>query len=85
MKATLLWMGLLALMARTNGLAATGTAAKLRARHRNELLNLLNHPLQIQLATGELPYGSFLRLCHDRDAVLEALMRAASAGARPSV
>ena len=44
---------------------------------RGELLNLLNHPLQIQLATGELPYGSFLRLTEDRSCILEGLVAAA--------
>ena len=42
-------------------------------------LNLLNHPLQIQLATGALPYGSFVRLCHDRSTILEAVRSAAAA------
>ena len=42
-------------------------------------MNLLNHPLQIQLATGALPYGSFVRLCHDRSTILDAVRSAAAA------
>lgn len=55
------------------------TTEQLRAAHRSERLNLLNHPLQIQLATGALPYGSFVRLCHDRSTILEAVRSAAAA------
>ena len=57
----------------------TTTTEQLRAAHRGESLNLLNHPLQIQLATGALPYGSFARLCHDRSTILEAVRSAAAA------
>ena len=58
------------------------TTEQLRAAHRSGRLNLLNHPLQIQLATGALPYGSFVRLCHDRSTILEAVRSAlAAAGA----
>ena len=57
----------------------TTTTEQLRAAHRSERLNLLNHPLQIQLATGALPYGSFVRLCHDRSTILEAVRSAAAA------
>ena len=57
----------------------TTTTEQLRAAHRGESLNLLNHPLQIQLATGALPYGSFVRLCHDRSTILEAVRSAAAA------
>ena len=55
------------------------TTQQLREAHRSERLNLLNHPLQIQLATGALPYGSFVRLCHDRSTILEAVRSAAAA------
>ena len=41
--------------------------------NRKVVLNLLNHPLQLQLATGELPLGSFRRLVQDRQAILEGL------------
>ena len=62
----------------------TTTTEQLRAAHRSERLNLLNHPLQIQLATGALPYGSFVRLCHDRSTILDAVRSAAAAaGAFP--
>ena len=57
----------------------TTTTEQLRAAHRSERLNLLNHPLQIQLATGALPYGSFVRLCHDRSTILDAVRSAAAA------
>jgi len=57
----------------------TTTTEQLRAAHRGESLNLLNHPLQIQLATGALPYGSFVRLCHDRSTILDAVRSAAAA------
>ena len=57
----------------------TTTTEQLRAAHRSERLNLLNHPLQIQLATGALPYGSFVRLCHDRCTILDAVRSAAAA------
>ena len=61
---------------------ALAPSAELRARHRSERLNLLNHPLNIQLATGALPYGSFLRLLHDRETILGGLRDAiAAAGA----
>merc|ERR1719247_3345807 len=63
----------------TEAEAPTTTTEQLRAAHRSERLNLLNHPLQIQLATGALPYGSFVRLCHDRSTILEALRAAAAA------
>ena len=56
----------------------TTTTEQLRAAHRSERLNLLNHPLQIQLATGALPYGSFVRLCHDRTTILDAVRSAAA-------
>ena len=59
--------------------APVTTTEQLRAAHRSERLNLLNHPLQIQLATGALPYGSFVRLCHDRSTILEAVRSAAAA------
>ena len=55
------------------------TTQQLREAHRSERLNLLNHPLQIQLATGALPYGSFVRLCHDRGTILDAVRSAAAA------
>ena len=55
------------------------TTQQLREAHRSERLNLLNHPLQIQLATGALPYGSFVRLCHDRSTILDAVRSAAAA------
>ena len=57
----------------------TTTTEQLRAAHRSERLNLLNHPLQIQLATGALPYGSFVRLCNDRGTILDAVRSAAAA------
>ena len=57
----------------------TTATEQLRAAHRSERLNLLNHPLQIQLATGALPYGSFVRLCHDRTTILDAVRSAAAA------
>ena len=59
--------------------APLSTTAQLREAHRPERLNLLNHPLQIQLATGALPYGSFVRLCHDRTTILDAVRSAAAA------
>ena len=59
--------------------APLSTTAQLREAHRSERLNLLNHPLQIQLATGALPYGSFVRLCHDRGTILDAVRSAAAA------
>jgi len=59
--------------------ASLSTTAQLREAHRSERLNLLNHPLQIQLATGALPYGSFVRLCHDRTTILDAVRSAAAA------
>lgn len=65
--------------------APTTTTEQLRAAHRSERVNLLNHPLQIQLATGALPYGSFLRLCHDRSTILEALRSTAAAAAGADV
>ena len=40
---------------------------------RPELLNLLNHPLQLQLATGALQLGAFQRLIHDRKTILDGL------------
>lgn len=43
---------------------------------RPDVLNLLNHPLQLQLATGDLPLGAFQRLILDRQAILEGLVEA---------
>ena len=40
---------------------------------RSQVLNLLHHPLQLQLATGELPLGAYQRLIHDREAILEGI------------
>lgn len=40
---------------------------------RPELLNLLNHPLQLQLVTGDLALGAFQRLLLDRQAILQGL------------
>ena len=57
--------------------ASLSISSQLWQQNRGELLNLLNHPLQVQLANGDLPYGSFVRLCHDRAAVLEGLEAAA--------
>jgi hypothetical protein len=70
---------LLALLCIRSAAPLSTTTEQLRAAHRSERLNLLNHPLQIQLATGALPYGSFVRLCHDRDIILEAVRSAAAA------
>jgi len=53
---------------------------KLFANSRSEVLNLLNHPLQIQLATGELPLGSFRRLVNDRAIILDGLQAATPLG-----
>lgn len=39
----------------------------------------------MQLATGALPYGSFLRMCHDRSTILEALRSTAPAAAGADV
>ena len=47
---------------------------------RPSVLNLMHHPLQLQLATSELPLGSFRRLCRDRRVILEGLQRAAPPG-----
>ena len=69
----------LALLCIRPATALSTTTEQLRAAHRSERLNLLNHPLQIQLATGALPYGSFVRLCHDRSTILEAVRSAAAA------
>ena len=43
-----------------------GVAKELFEDSRSDVLNLLNHPLQIQLLTGDLPMGSFRRLVKDR-------------------
>ena len=40
---------------------------------RPEFLNVLNHPLQLQLATGDLQLGAFQRLILDRAAMFEGL------------
>ena len=42
------------------------------------MLNLLNHPLQLQLVTGDLPLGSFQRLLSDRLVLLEGLETSAA-------
>ena len=70
---------LLALLCIRSAAPLSTTSQQLRAAHRSERLNLLNHPLQIQLATGALPYGSFVRLCHDRCTILDAVRSAAAA------
>ena len=70
---------LLALLCIRPAAPLSTTTQQLREAHRSERLNLLNHPLQIQLATGALPYGSFVRLCHDRSTILEAVRSAAAA------
>jgi len=49
------------------------------AQSRAQMLNLLNHPLQIQLATGDLPLGSFQRIVKDRLVLLTGI-QAATAG-----
>ena len=43
---------------------------------RADALNILNHPLQLQLATGELPMGSFQRLLRDRATLIAGLQTA---------
>lgn len=53
----------------TNNYSNDGMFQKARV----EVLNLLNHPLQLQLATGDLNYGAFQRLLLDRTAILEGL------------
>lgn len=45
-------------------------AHQLFINSRPDILNLLNHPLQLQLATGEVPLGSFRRLVADRRLIL---------------
>jgi len=50
------------------------------SEERRIFLDLTNHPLQLQLATGELPLGCFRRLVADRAVILEGLMKAASMG-----
>lgn len=52
---------------------ARALTQQLMASNRAEVLNLLNHPLQLQLATGDLPLESFRRLVEDRRAILEGL------------
>lgn len=54
------------------------------AANRPDVLNLLNHPLQLQLATGDLPLGSFRRLVTDRATILEGL-RSATATTFPGL
>ena len=60
-----------------HGLSSCG---ELFLSNRPDVLNLLNHQLQQQLANGGLGLGSFRRLCRDRSAILEGLQRAAPAG-----
>ena len=63
-----------------NSLALPTCRDPLFTRVRQDVLNLMNHPLQLQLATSELPLGSFRRLCRDRAVILEGLQYAAPAG-----
>mmetsp|Transcript_18236 Transcript_18236/g.24667 ORF Transcript_18236/g.24667 Transcript_18236/m.24667 type:complete len:392 (-) Transcript_18236:262-1437(-) len=46
---------------------------------RSDALTLLNHPLQIQLAQGTLPLGSFRRLVRDRKVIIEGMFAATNA------
>lgn len=57
----------------TTTVSALSTSVLLFQNARPELLNLLNHPLQLQLATGDLQLGAFQRLLLDRKAILEGL------------
>ena len=51
---------------------------------RGDALTLLNQPLQLLLATGTLPLGSFKRLVCDRKTVLEGICEACDAAAEAS-
>lgn len=53
------------------------------AQSRAQMLDLLNHPLQIQLATGDLPLGSFLRLVRDRLVLMEGIRAVLPLGSFP--
>lgn len=46
------------------------------AQSRPQMLDLLNHPLQLQLATGDLPLGSFQRLLEDRLVLVKGIQAA---------
>lgn len=54
-------------------------------RNRPEILNLLNHPLQLQLATGDLHLGAFQRLILDRRVILQGLKMATTASGIPEI
>lgn len=69
----------------TTALLRGSTAETLWANERATALNMLNHPLQVQLATGELPLGSFQRLVLDRQVLLEGLRGALKGSVGPSV
>lgn len=73
-------MFLVFLIASTAHCLSLGNNNKFFSNARPEVLNLLNHPLQLQLATGELPLGSFRRLVHDRAIIIEGLQAATPKG-----
>lgn len=58
---------------------------KLFVASRSEILNLLNHPLQLQLTTGDLPLGSFRRLVADRSVILKGLQTACLSTSLPTL
>ena len=65
-------LALVLLLSAASSISALSSDA-LFQKNRPEILNLLNHPLQLQLATGDLALGAFQRLILDRKAILEGL------------
>ena len=61
----------LPLLATTTALVTPPLASSLWSKQ--EALTLLNHPLLIQLTTGDLPMGSFNRLLEDRRVLVDAM------------
>ena len=77
--ALLLLGGARALVARAP--VRCGVSEELWRGTRATALNLLNHPLNVQLHSGSLPAGSFARLNRDRAALLDGLSAACFAAA----
>ena len=72
---------LFALLLLLGGARGLGVSEELWRGTRATALNLLNHPLIVQLHAGSLPAGSFARLNRDRAALLDGLSAACFAAA----
>ena len=62
--------------------ASAVVSQSLWSNRRDAALAVVNNPLIVQLGSGELPAGSYLRLMEDRAVVLDGVQAACAAACR---